>query len=85
MVSIMDTRALPAAGMVYRSGHYTRQEFIDRCHVDPLMFPRYFRVNKHGLVIVKTTFRAECDNHFNRVQHNWSRLGLGRAGRMSAC
>ena len=75
----MDKRALRASGMIYRSGCYTREEFIDRCNTDPLMFPRYFRVNESGLVIVKTVFRAECDNHFNHVQHNWSRLGLGRA------
>lgn len=63
----MDTRALRAANMVHCSGRYTRKEFIDRCNVDPLMFPRYFRVNDHGLVIVKTIFRIECDHHFNHV------------------
>ena len=76
MVTEMDSRALPAAGMVYRSGYYTRREFIDRCHVDPLMFPRYFRINRNGLVIVKTEFAAECRNHFGLVRDNWTALGV---------
>jgi len=75
-VIMMDTRALPACGLINKSGHYTRPQFIERCNVDPLMFPRYFRVNRSGLVIVKDIFRIECDFHFDHAKENWVALGI---------
>ena len=68
----MDKIAILACGMVYRSGYYTRQEFVMRCNVDPLIFPQYFTVTRNDLIVIRTQYKREVENHFQHARNNWA-------------
>ena len=58
--------AIQASGMIAKGGNYNAIQFKDRCGINPLDFPQYFKVHNNGLVSCKQAFADYCKHTFQQ-------------------
>jgi hypothetical protein len=65
---------LTASGMIYRSGYFTSDSFMQKCGVNPLEFPEYFRITSTGLVVCLPAFRDACETIFHQSERMFAMI-----------
>ena len=62
------------SGIVYKDNYFTIEEFKKKYGIDPLRYPKYFRVSKR--ISCTKLFVDLCNDHYKKTNSNWFELGI---------